>query len=463
MYFDTRAQAERRHESRPSRAFWLVLGAALSLLACQAGQREPVWRHVVLITVDTWRGDHFGGEVAGVELTPHLARLAGRSIRFAKASSVAAVTTSGVAGILTGLLPERSGVVVNDHKLPPTLPTLATLLAEEGFETGAFVANPVLNPGYGFENGFQHYEPVRRERPFRKAKADAVNRAALTWLDGISPEASRILLWVHYMEPHGPYEPPPEHLALFPLEAFDAETDIPLLPEGRNGGGGGIPHYQQIGALPASTDGREYMRRYAAEVHFLDEQIDRLLDELERRGILSRAALVLAADHGEALAGDQGFYFSHDNGLTEDQIWVPLMLYYPGCEGGRVIEQPVSNIDILPTLLDLSGIARPGNLDGSTLLGEPPQHVFSQTDREQSVREGAWKLRVSKRSGNLVLTDLSTDPRERRDFSAEHAEVRDRLRAALARLRQKPALAPSIRREPVNADQRERLKALGYL
>ncbi len=459
-----RSRAPRRWTRPVIGAIMILVAVALVGLACggregaSATSAEP--RHLILITVDTWRADHFGGEVAGVKLTPHLAELAERSIRFTHATSVAALTSAGVAGILTGLLPERSGVVANDHMLPSSLPNLASLLAEQHFVSGAFIANPVLYPGYGFENGFTHYQAIRRQRPERKAKADAVNREALAWLDGIS-SGQRIFLWVHYMEPHGPYEPPEDHLALFAIEQFEAPTDIPLLPEGHNGGWRGIPHYQQLGVLPVTTDGREYLRRYAAEVHSLDVEVGELLDELERRDLLARSVLVIAADHGEALADDHGFYFSHDNGLTQDQIAVPLLIHYPGCPG-KTVEQPVSNVDVLPTVLELLGARLPANLDGQSLLDERPDHVVSQSFREQTIRQGPWKLRAFKDRRAFILTDLSSDPNERHNLSAQHDERLRALQGALAEVRRKPALAPSISRK-VDAEQRRQLEALGYL
>ena len=132
-------------------------------------------RHVILITADTWRGDHVDTEIAGVPLTPHLSNFAAKGLHFSHNTSVSNLTSAGVAGILTGLLPERSGVVANEHMLPQNLPNLATVLKEEGFATGAFVANPVLKPEFGFGLGFDEYQAIPRVLPFRKAKADAVN------------------------------------------------------------------------------------------------------------------------------------------------------------------------------------------------------------------------------------------------------------------------------------------------
>ena len=444
-----------------------AIGAAalcVWLAACGGAppQEAGELRHLILLTVDTWRADHSFVELAGVRLTPELERLGRSSIRFAEASSVSALTSGGVAGILTGLYPRRSGVVANAHMLPKTLPTLASVLRDAGFATAAFVANPVLAPGYGFEAGFAHYELVKRQRPRRKARGSDVNRRVVEWLDGV-PAGERLFLWVHFMEPHGPYEPPEEVRALFDLEAFDAETRIPLLPEGRQDGWQGIPYYQQ-GPAPVSTDGRDYWLRYAAEVRSLDAALGELLGVLERRQILDRSVLVVAADHGEALAGDHGFYFSHNNGLTQDQVAVPLLLRYPGCEAGAVVDRPVSNVDVFPTVLKLFGLDLPAQLDGFSLLGaERPGPVVSQSAGETSIRQGDWKLRWIKNQRTARLVDLAADPGEEVDLAASHPSRLRELRQRLAEVRRRPVLAESVRRDRLTEEQRQNLKTLGYL
>ena len=143
-------------------------------------------RTVVLVIADTWRGDHAFTEKVGQPLTPHLTSFAQTAEVFRDANSVSNSTSPGTAGILTGLYPNRSTVDRNMSKLPAKIPTLASLLAEHGFKTGAVVANPVLRPGMGFEQGFDHYELIQRTRPVEtKVRGRRVVEAALSWLDGL--------------------------------------------------------------------------------------------------------------------------------------------------------------------------------------------------------------------------------------------------------------------------------------
>ncbi len=416
--------------------------------------------NLILLTVDTWRGDHFLGQRGGVALTPNLEKLAASSIVFEQAASVACATSAGVAGILTGLIPRRSGVVVNDHRLPAAVPTLATLLLEAGYRTGAFVANPVVEPGHGFERGFETYELIRREKPLRKARAEAVNARALAWLDGLG-EGEPFFLWLHYMEPHGPYEPPEEILDLFPAEAFSGSQGVPILPKGDNSGRGGIPSYQQYRQKEPSGEAAFYARRYAAEVFSMDRQAGILIEALESRDALEQSVFLLSSDHGEALDDDHGFYFSHGNGVTLDQVAVPLLLRCPGCDAGKRVREPVSTADILPTVAAYLGLPLP-EVDGRSLLDPSPRDVVSQFARVWGLRQGEWKLRASGRAG-VVMHDLGADPGESLDLREQEKERFQGLRRRLGEIRRRPVVAESEARGEVSEERRKSLEALGYL
>lgn len=421
---------------------------------------------MVLLTIDTWRGDHFGAERAGEPLTPALGRFAGGGVTFTRAYSVGNETSPGTAGILTGLLPRRSGVVANVHVLPAGVPTLATRLRAEGFATAGVVSNPVLGPGMGFDQGFDSYEMVPPADRI-KARGDAVTDAALRRLDAM-PEDRRLFLWVHYLDPHGPYLPPGSAAGRFPVEAFGPPREVPLLPADEHSGLGGVPGYQQRGLSPVPRDARDYVARYAGEVRFMDGEVGRFLDGLAARGMLDSSVVVVTSDHGEAMVDEHGFYFSHANGLTEDQLHVPLVVRCPACPAGKSVEEPVSTVDVVPTVLARLGLPLPGDgeMDGGDLLDPGDEGarrpVYSQSPRQLALRDGDWKV-VWKRRADPLLYRVTDDPGELRDLARRHPE---RLAALVARLRQiraLPVLAhPTVRDETPEAT-REQLKALGYL
>lgn len=442
----------------------LLLGFVLALALPGCGRPPEPARHLVLVTVDTWRGDHFDSERAGTPLTPELARFADSGLRFPDASSVASETAPGIAGILTGLVPRRSGVLANPYLLQPEVPSLATILDGAGFTTAAVVANPVLRGGKGYDQGFEHYD-LMRPRDASKEGADRVTDAALARVDALPLAAEgRLFLWVHYLDPHGPYRPPEATRRLFPVDAFEADRDIPLLPPHRHGGFGGIPAYQQTGQSPPSRDGRDYLARYAAEVRFTDGEVARLLEGLAERGILDRAVVVLSSDHGEALDGEHGYYFSHGNGPTQDQLHVPLVVRWPGCPAGETVERPVSTVDVMPTVLARLGVPAPEGhgLDGTDLL-EGGRHVIHGEARHKVwLRDGEWKATWrAKREARLFR--LGDDPGELRDLAAEHPDRLEALARRLREVRRLEALVEPRSQGRLSRREQQELRALGYL
>lgn len=465
---------------RPSGALLLF---GLLLAACGGGAGDAVpedgpapARDLILVTVDTWRADHFDAERAGVPLTPGLSDFADGGVRFTNAHSVASETSPGTAGFLTGLIPRRSGVLINPHILSEGVPTMATIVKDAGFATAAVVANPVLRPGLGFDQGFDSYELVPRN-DLPKARASAVTDAALAAFDALpAGEDGRRFLWVHYLDPHGPYVPPAGVRERFPIERFEAPRDIPFNDDQSTLGG--IPRYQRHGLDEPSHDGRDYMARYAAEVRDMDGEVARLFEGLAERGVLDTAVVAITSDHGEALAGDHGHFFGHNTGLTQDQIHVPLVIRCPGCPAGTTESRPVSNADVLPTVLARLGVALPEGpaMDGLDLFrpgseatieeiergGKKPRIVFSQRSRLITVRLGDWKLHWQ-HGHDPALYDLAADPGEARDVSADHPERTRELLERLHRYLRREVLARPESRRTQSDKERDDLRTLGYL
>jgi arylsulfatase A-like enzyme len=213
-----------------------------------------------------------------------------------------------------------------------------------------------------------------------------------------------------------------------------------------------------------SRDGRDYLARYAAEVRFMDGEVGRLLEGLTARGILDRAVVVLTADHGEALAGDHGFYFSHGNGLTQDQVDVPLVVRWPGCPAGETVERPVSTLDVVPTVLALLGAPGPRGqlLDGTDLLGDGSPFVYGESRHQVSVEEGEWKA-IWRPDGSAALFRLTDDPGVLRDRAAEHPDRLEALAARLREVRRREVLAEPLTRGRRSRREEQELRALGYL
>jgi choline-sulfatase len=422
------------------RAARLALSLAVVSLAggCARGTGDP---NLVLVTLDTVRADHLGCYGHSAAVTPWLDRLANEGIRFAQASSPVPLTLPSHATLLTGLLPPHHGLRNNGvGALGGGTATLATLLAGRGYRTGAFVGAFVLDRRFGLNQGFEVYDDeiprdpragvsLEAERPGR----DVVDRA-LAWLGREDPRP--FFLWVHLYDAHAPYRPPPAWAA------------------------------------------RHAGRPYDGEISEVDEQVGRILAELGRRELGKRTVVAVAADHGEGL-GEHG-ELTHGLLLYEPTLHVPLLLSAPGRLKPRVIETPVSLVDLAPTLAGLLGKPLPppakGALDGrdlsATLLsgGEPAMADLYAESRYPAIF--GWSPLAALRRRDLKyisapqpeLYDLRKDPRETANLMALSGKPEESTRGFAARLAEIEAGAVAgPHPAPPDAEIRARLASLGYV
>jgi arylsulfatase len=420
-----------------------------ALVVVAGGCSAPAPDHVILISVDTLRADRLGAYGYADAATPNLDALAAESLRFDRAYAHASSTLPSVSSLMTGLLPAQHGLFANLGKLRRRFSTLGTRLRAAGFRTAAFVGSWALRPTRGLARGFEVYteEWGDREsnRPQPETRGAPLTDQAIAWLDGRSP-GERLFLWVHYQEPHGPYEPP----------AFEPpEVAGPELPRSSDmSGRGAIPRYQWLG------HGRlaEYEARYDGEIAEVDRQLGRLLAVLRERGLLAHSIVVFTADHGEAF-GEDGLYCAHGEGLDESLLRVPLILRAPGLEPG-VRRDAVRLIDVAPTLLALLGLPRDG-LPGLPLtedLGDRPvvaQVAGSKARQWRSLREDGFELVEG--SDGTTLRPLARDSA----LQPVPAALRSRLEAQLERLARWP---PAPRKEiAIDPDAEDLLRAMGYI
>jgi arylsulfatase A-like enzyme len=426
------------------------IAVSLIVAALGCGQRP---KHLVLITVDTLRADRIGVYGYPEARTPAIDALAHESIRFDRAYSHASLTKPAVASLLTGKLADEHGVYHNQGKLNPEVRTLAELLSDQGFATAAFIGNYILRRGHGLERGFASYTTefisMELKRPIPENPAAALVDDALEWAAEQAPD-QRLFLWLHFLEPHGPYTP----------SDFDRPPIIPgeaTLPESRSQSGrDAIPRYQWLGHGRLS----EYLLRYDGEIADVDRHVETLLQGLRENGILDDSVVVFTSDHGEAF-GEDGLYCAHGEGLDEVQLRVPLLLRIPG-ESPAVREDRVRLIDVMPTLLESLGLESAG-LPGETVLRDRgDRRLVSQS---VNFRQGrAWRgLRdddfeiVEERGGATAIR--RTKPSQLAEDEIVPEEIRDRLRAELERESGWHEVG-AVRLQP---KERKALRALGYV
>jgi arylsulfatase A-like enzyme len=407
----------------------------LALGAC--GAPSSGWS-LLLITLDTTRADRLGAYGYRAAATPALDALAAQGVRYLRCYSPVPLTLPSHASILTGLLPPRHGVHANGTQLlADEAVTLAERLRERGHATGAVIGAFVLDGRFGLAQGFEHYDDDLAEGAspsrfgYTERDARRVTDRALRWLERHA--GGRFFLWVHYFDPHAPYAPP----------GYD-------------------------GTLPVHLP-------YDAELEFVDRELARLLAELDRSGAAARTLVVATADHGEALL-EHG-EATHGLFAYEATLRVPLLVRFPDARAaGHIVEQPVSLVDLVPSILLWLGAPVPADLDGEPLPlrdatpGADPRALYFENEGPAQLFGWSplWGIVLGDRkfiqAPRPELYDLRADPAEARDLYREDAESRrmaDRFTEALEALEARPALRASP--GSLRDEERARIEALGYL
>ena len=423
---------------------WFFLGAGHP---ARVSPGSAAGSNVLLITIDTLRADRVGAYGNSSGLTPALDRLAESGLRFEAAYTPVPMTLPAHASILTGLEPFSHGIRNNTSFRLGQTPTLATMLKGAGYRTGAFVGAFVLSAKFGLNRDFDVYDDrfghngdpagVR----IAERRADRVIQPATEWiLQSTSATQSAAVTtegsgrsrpwfaWVHLYDPHAPYQAPSEYR------------------------GGRSP--------------------YDAEVAYTDAMIGHGLDTLRAAGQLDRTIIIVVADHGEAL-GEHG-EATHGLFAYDATLRVPMIVSAPGVRA-RVVRTPVTSVDLVPTVLELLGIAVPSGLDGRSLLTaeddrtrSPRALYFEALDANLTrgwaplvgVRVDGWKyidLPIPE------LYDLQHDPQEAHNLVAREP-VRSRvLQARLKEIAGSRKPAPEAIRAVMDAETSQRLASLGYI
>ena len=466
----------------------------LSLLFASSCSVQPTYqgpaRHVIFISLDTTRADHFGFYGNSTVKTPNLDRLASESIVLDDFMTVAPTTLASHASLFTGKYPQAHGTPRNGFMVNEDNVLLAEVLRAVGFSTAGFIGAFPLASQFGIAQGFDHYDEeferfagvdnvLANER-----SANRVTDAVIRYLDTADLGRNQFL-FVHYFDPHAPYQSPPPH---------DTQYDS----RGRDGLRGWVPlvqdchRYSRARARPPDElleEARRMAAQYAGEVSYTDGQIGRLLDYLRERAILGNALLVVTSDHGESF-WKHGECFDHGWNTNESTMRAVGLIRLPGGAGaGTRVSGLVASIDVLPSVLDYLGIAAPQGIDGEAMdLGRAAPRAsggarFGQatkpwesveTDprwynmhKARCIREGRYKLIQVPHRGLEELYDLDEDPSESRNLLADSSLEVDSVAGPL---RQKlEAWAAAARPLPtyrVHGEQNEvieRLKSLGYL
>jgi arylsulfatase A-like enzyme len=455
-------------------------------------------RVIVLISVDTLRADHLG--LYGYErpTSPFLDALAREGVVFDDASAPSPFTLPSHASMLTGVYPLRHRVMTAGS-LPKELPTLASLLAKRGYRTAAVVNSHWLRrEKFGLTREFDHYLWVPEDAT-RRSPSTWVTDQALAWLREAGDD--RVFLFVHYYDVHADYASEPRYEELF-VSPYEGEIDgsaEQLRISEAEGAEGILAWCEETLGGERCESARERAEQgvtlhfdaaavnhlkdlYDAGIRQMDAELGRLFNELRRMDALDDTLLVVTSDHGEEFM-EHG-RVSHFYTTYQEVLRVPLIMRGPGIPAGLRVATPVASVDIAPTLLALAGARAPEPLDGVDLRplwredepGDPEARdlygegtggmlfggASNGVTEYPSLRRGPYKIVHEGASDAVALYDLANDPLEQVDVSADAPEM---AAAMLERLRARHASAADA--EPgdgveIDAEDLERLRALGY-
>ena len=466
---------------------------------------------VVLISLDTLRADHLGTYGSQIR-TPNIDGVAAEGIVFETADTASTMTLPSHTSLFTGNWPATHGVVRNGWLVNQENRMLPEVLREAGFRTVGVSAAVALSEQLGFPQGFDvwNQDPETFENHVvaneEARRAEQITDAAIAELDRAPFE--RLFLFVHYVDPHLPYDPPEPWRSQYGPVPEGLRGSWEVVEKARERRRGTrvrgrmrltAEEFRSFRREPFGDD-LDLARLYAGEVAYLDHHVGRLLEALRERGIVDDAVIAITSDHGETF-WEHGDAWSHGLATYQTTVRIPLILRLPGGRlAGTRISAPVSNVDVKPTLLALLRLPPPGPLEGRSLIPllegreSAPRPVFSEGPvpdgslergvrfwanerKPQSVRIGRWKYVRAPYAELEELYDLDTDPHEQRDLLLEptpEARARaDELAAELDRLlaASKPLPSEYFPRRQAGDDpdaaarraMEERLRQLGYV
>ena len=395
--------------------------------------------NVLLVSMDTVRYDRLRCYGYRAIDTPAIDALARRGVRFHQVVTPVPMTLPGHATMLTGLNPQHHGARVNGmFRLNDRVPTLAEVLRQQGYRTGAIIAAFVLDRRFGLNRGFDHYDDDLTtgrstfDFSYRERPGEQVTDVAAAWLRANA--GNRFFLFVHYFDPHWPYAAP---------EPFGSKYK-----SNRYGD-------------------------YDGEIAYTDRQVGRLLEVLDELKLRSRTLIIVTSDHGEGL--DEHDEKTHSLLLYDTTLRVPLIFSGPPeLPAHRVVTRQVGLVDLMPTVLDLLDVPPPTVMDGISLLKPPPpapRALYIETLGSKFMRGWAPLVGVRREDYKFVLApqselyDLREDPKELKNlYPADHRTTLALHGVLKEMVGGDPELVTEVAANiPVDPETRARLAAVGYV
>jgi arylsulfatase A-like enzyme/Tfp pilus assembly protein PilF len=400
---------------------------------------EAGFKNLLLVTFDTTRADALGCYGNSAASTVNLDRMAKNGVLLERCFSTAPITLPSHTSILTGNQPFRHGARNNGtHFVPEEAVTMAEVLSEDGFATGAVISAFVLDSRFGLDQGFDSYDDDLTNAAkapmfmFRETTAEETARRALEFLKTRGNE--RWFLWVHFFDPHANYDPPEEIAKLCPNSPYDGE------------------------------------------IAYADSGLGDMLGLLTQRGMLDETLVMMTSDHGEAF-GDHG-ETTHGIFIYDSTTHVPWIAMHPGLAQGKRVREVVSGVDLFPTAMELLGVETDVLVDGKSLAREllvetaKPEPSFAYSESMNPLYNHGWSDLRSIRDDQYryikapteELYDVMRDFRQSKNIFEERADLAENSRGILEHLLSVGEV--DVRGDDIRSmdpEARAALAALGYV
>jgi arylsulfatase A-like enzyme len=439
-----------------------VLGG-LSPSGFASGEQKVPRYNIILITPDQMRADYMHTYGYPYPDTPNIDELAKQGTVFSRAYAAAPWTTPSFGAILTSLFPTVHGMTLPPYEscgpsitepltsgtipgvppfllLSPNKPIIPEVLKSNGMITAADNSNcwsiwDVVHRGWDdlkFFPGYQLPVPGHPGRSSFYLTAPKTTAWAVQWLDQHRNE--RFFFWVHYMEPHAPYNAPAEY------DRFKSPDDFPNLDD-TSGSGPTVLH--RLAKLQNQRAIRRLQELYAAKILYVDHYIGELLKSVHTLDLDNRTIIILVSDHGQLLYSHPKDFNTDDHrSLYDADLHIPLICRGPGIPAGKRLDVLASHYDILPTILNFEDLPPLEHTDGVSLKGaiqgtapDPPhQYLYAEESvltPQYSVRNPRYKLIETMRTGAIQCFDNATDPGEAHNICDQIPKGASRLKAAL--------------------------------
>jgi len=373
-------------------------------------------RNVVVLLIDTLRASKLRAYNPDSRVrTPELDEIVEHGTLFERAQSQENWTKPSVASVLTGLTPMTHGTKTDAARLPESADMVSEALDAAGFATGSFIANGYVSDRFGFDQGWDHYTNMIRES--RSTEAEDVFREAGDWIEANRGE--RFFAYIQTIDPHVPYDPPAEYLAMYDDRPDYAGIVAPRRTHELLEGAKRNPPTVNFDA----SDVRRLEGLHDGEITYHDHFFGLFLDRLRELGVLDQTLVVITSDHGEEFHDHNSW--GHGHSVYQELLGVPLIFWRPGTvPENRRIAYPVSTLNISQTILDFTNVSGLPRAEGRSLVPEivrselpafPTVAFSNMLDDRRVIRTRNWKMILN--GANTKLFDLGRDPAETNEIT----------------------------------------------